>query len=172
MFSRSSFYVPLKGHESGAGKEILPLAETKAAPLVFPTPRSERRGAFTAELALIAAIFFVMILGIIEFARAFMVMELLNEGARRGCRVGAIEGTTTQQIKDATTNFLSSVMVGGATASVTINDGVNNIQEAQNVPAYTEITVNVSVPVTSVSWVPGFIFPSGTLQGQWTMTRE
>jgi Flp pilus assembly protein TadG len=147
--------------------------------------RPRRRGAAAVEFAVVAPIFFVLCLGIIEFGRGLMVTELLNEAARKGCRKGIIEGTSTQQIKDAATNFLSTVGINGETAQVIINDGVGNVSEAQTMPAYTEITVIVQVPVSNVTWmptagmtiyVPGAgqvpVGPSGNLTGQFTMRRE
>ena len=101
-----------------------------------------------------------------------MVVQLLTEGARVGCRKGIIEGTTTQQIKDASTNYLTGVGVSGESVSVTINDGFGNVVEASSVPAYTEITVIVSVTISKTSWVPNFLDPNKTLSGQWTMRRE
>jgi Flp pilus assembly protein TadG len=144
-----------------------------------------RRGAAVVEFALVAPIYFVLVLGTIEFGRCLMVTELLTEAARRGCRKGILEGTTTQQIKDAATNFLSTVGVSGQTAQVLINDGAGNVSEAQTIPSYTEITVTVQVPVANITWmptagmqinVPGVgptgIGPSGNLSGQFTMRRE
>jgi len=147
--------------------------------------RTRRLGATAVEFALVAPIFFVMVLGTIEFGRCLMVTELIEEAARRGCRLGILEGTTTQQIKDAATDFLTSAGISGETAKVVINDGAGNIVEAQTMPAYTEITVIVTVPVANVTWMPtaGMTFdvpgvgsiplgPSGSLTGQFTMRRE
>jgi hypothetical protein len=39
-------------------------------------------------------------------------------------------------------------------------------------PAYTEITVVVSIPVSSFTWLPNGGFLSGSLTGQFTMRRE
>jgi hypothetical protein len=38
-------------------------------------------------------------------------------------------------------------------------------------PAYTEITVVVTVPISNVTWTPLW-FVSGSLSGQYTMRRE
>jgi Flp pilus assembly protein TadG len=124
------------------------------------------------EFALVAPLFFVLILGIIEFGRAFMVMELLNEAARQGCRQAIIEGTSSAQIKQAATSFLTSSGINGEVAGVSVNDAPVDSVEAQTMPAYTEMTVLVSVPVASVTWVPNGLFPTGTLTGQYTMRRE
>jgi Flp pilus assembly protein TadG len=149
---------------------------------------SRDKGRFAAaavEFALVAPIYFVLVLGTIEFGRCLMVTELLTEAARKGCRKGILEGTSTQQIKDTATNFLSTVGISGETAQVTINDGAGNVTEAQNIPSYTEITVTVQVPVSNVTWmptagmaitIPGVgpvkIGPTGNLSGQFTMRRE
>jgi Flp pilus assembly protein TadG len=132
----------------------------------------KRAGAHAVEFALIAPVFFLLIFGIVEFGRALMTIELLTESARLGCRQGVVEGTTTQQIKDTAVNFLTSVGVQGDLVNVIINDGQGNVAEAQDVPPYTEITVVVTVPAASVSWIPNAMYPSGNLTGQWTMRRE
>jgi Flp pilus assembly protein TadG len=134
--------------------------------------RSKRTAATALEFALVGPLFFMIVLGIIEFGRTFMVMELLNEAARRGCRQAIIEGTTSAQIKQAATSFLNNVGINGDTAGVIVNDAPVDSVEAQNMPAYTELTVSVTVPVNSVTWVPNGLFPWGNLNGQFTMRRE
>jgi Flp pilus assembly protein TadG len=147
--------------------------------------RIRRFGTATVEFALVAPIYFVLVLGTIEFGRCLMVSELLTEAARKGCRKGIIDGTSTQEIRDAATNFLSTVGINGETVQVVINDGAGNVTEAETMPSYTEITVTVQVPVTNITWmptagmsipVPGVgnvgIGPSGNLGGQFTMRRE
>jgi Flp pilus assembly protein TadG len=143
-----------------------------------------RRAASLVEFAFVAPILLFIVLTIIEYGRAFMVMELLTDAARRGCRLAILEGATTQEIKDTAVTYLAGFGISGDSAQVVINDGAGNVTEAQNVPAYSEMTVIVSVPTSDVSWmppgiqisIPGLgdytIGPSGTLQGQFTMRRE
>ena len=138
----------------------------------IPSPTTRRTAAALVEFAFVAPLLFMMILAIFEFGRTFMVLELLTEGARVGCRQAIVEGTTSQQIQNAVTSYLSGVGINGDTVGVIVNDAPVNSVEAATQPAYTEMTVQVTVPVNSVSWVPNPFFTSGTLFGQFTMRRE
>src|SRR6185437_574705 len=124
--------------------------------------QSRRRGATAVEFALVAPIFFMMVLGIFEIGRACMVTELLTEAARRACRQGVIEGTGSSNIQSAATNYLSSVGINGETANVYVNDAPAGNTNVAGMPAYTEITVVVTVPISNVTWTPLW-FVSGNL---------
>jgi Flp pilus assembly protein TadG len=131
----------------------------------------QRRGATLIEFAFVAPVFFLLVLGLVEIGRACMVTELITEAARRACRQAIIEGTSTGQIQSAAANFLSSVGINGASANVYINDIPAGSTNVAAMPAYTEITVVVTVPVADVTWTP-MRFLSGNLSGQYTMRRE
>jgi Flp pilus assembly protein TadG len=136
-------------------------------------PRCNRRvGATAVEFALVAPIMFLFFLGIFELGRTLMVMELMTEAARVGCRKGIVEGTSSQQIQDAVNTFLSNSGINSQQVSISINDSSANTIEAKDTPAYTEVTVVVSVPVSKISWVPNPLYTSGMLSGQFTMRRE
>lgn len=140
--------------------------------MLLPDRKSRRMGAAALEFAVVAPIYIMFIFSMIEFGRTLMVLNLLNEGARLGCRKGIIEGTSTATIKTAVTDFLTKCGVKGEAVSVDINDTAG--LEATSVPAYSEITVKVSVKVSDVCWVPGWMFPSQDtpLKGVWTLRRE
>lgn len=133
--------------------------------------RLPRRGATLVEFAFVAPVFFLIVLGLIEIGRACMVTELLREAARRGCRAGVIEGTSSSSIQSAATNFLTSVGINGESANVYINDSPVGSTNVSTMPAYTEITVVVTVPIADVAWTP-IKFVTGNLSGQYTMRRE
>jgi Flp pilus assembly protein TadG len=124
------------------------------------------------EFAFVAPVFFTMILGIVELGRGCMVQELLTEAARRGCRAGVIEGTSSTQITNAVNNYLSGLGISGDSVGISVNDAPVNSVDTSSMPAYTEITVVVSIPVSSCTWMPATFFLSGTISGQFTMRRE
>jgi Flp pilus assembly protein TadG len=134
--------------------------------------RNRRRAASAVEFAIVAPVFFLIVLGLVEVGRACMVIQQMTEASRRACRQGVVEGTTSATIKQTAVDYLNSVGIKGETAGVNINDAPADSVEAQNMPAYTEITVVVSIPVSSCTWLPGGRFLTGSLSGQYTMRRE
>jgi len=139
--------------------------------LYRPMERSPvlRRGATAVEFALVAPVFFMFILGLIELGRGMMVQSLLENAARAGVRTGIVEGTSTSQITSTVTNMLSSQGISGDTATIEVND---NVADASTAQAGDEITVLVSVPVSQITWVPVPTFLHGTISAQYTMRRE
>jgi Flp pilus assembly protein TadG len=131
-----------------------------------------RCGASAVEFAVVAPLFFIIVLGLIEIGRVCMATELLTEAARRACRKGIIEGTSSSTIQSTAINYLTSVGISGESANVFVNDAPAGSTNVSAMPAYTEITVVVTVPVAAVTWTPTWWFTSGTLSGQYTMRRE
>ena len=152
---------------------IDPKTQVSAAGRRLPRSRTARGGAAVVEFAIVASIFFTLILAMVEFSRVLMVSELINEAARRACRVAILENTTSTQIKKAATDLLTSVGINGETVNISVNDAPIDTVDPQPMPAYTEMTVIVSVPVNSVSWVAKSVWTGGqTLTGRFTMRRE
>ena len=132
--------------------------------------RTGRPAAAIVEFALIAPLLFTLILGIIEFGRAMMVLDLLNNAARAGCRVGVLGGSDNTAITSAVTTSLSASGVSGSTVTVKVNSTTANASTAVTGDA---VTVTVSIPIASVTWVPKLQFLSGTtLTANVTMRRE
>jgi Flp pilus assembly protein TadG len=134
--------------------------------------RSKRTAVAVIEFALVAPIMFLLVLATFEFGRALMATELITEAARAGCRgywdgnntywPGAIiEGTSSQQVTNAVLHYLTSIGVNGESVSVIVNQPDNG-----------EVTVQVTVPATSITWVPNPLFIKGTLTGKFTLTQE
>ena len=61
------------------------------------------------EFAIIAPVFFVFVLGLVELGRGLMVQHLLTNAARQGCRLGVIEGKTYTDIQNAAKSVLGDI---------------------------------------------------------------
>jgi Flp pilus assembly protein TadG len=131
--------------------------------------RRRRRGVSTVEFALIAPIFFLLVLGFIEVGRGLMIQHLMTNAARQGCRVAVIEGKANADVNAAVLAVLSGEGVSGDTVSVQVNDSAANASTAN--PG-DEVTVIVSVPASKISWVPVPQFLLGTISGKYTIRRE
>jgi Flp pilus assembly protein TadG len=120
--------------------------------------KSGQRGAALAEAAVGLMLFFTLILGVIEFSRAFNVYQTLVHAAREGARlsVAPLPGTntlpTSGQVETYTRDFLAVSSVTGTT--VTVNQTLIGPEVGGVSTVYTE--VDVSVPYRS------FLIPGNT----------
>jgi Flp pilus assembly protein TadG len=132
---------------------------------------ARRAGAACVEFTVAGLVFFILILGTFEIGRALMVQHLLTNAAREGCRVGVLQGKSSTQITTAAVNRLADQGIGGAVASVQVNDGS---ADASNAQSGDEITVKVTVPVSKITWLPftNYIDGSLYLNSQYTLRRE
>ncbi len=107
---------------------------------------SRRRGAAVVEMAVVTPLLLLMLFGIIEFGWVFMVQNTLTNAAREACRVGVLQGTTDQDIRD---RFNEAVSVTG------LDDSVLTITQAtQNNPV---VTVRVSLPYEQISLLGSYL---------------
>lgn len=130
-----------------------------------------RRGTSAVEFALVAPLFFMMVLGIIEIGRGIMVTHLLTHAARVGCRKAITGAYTSTQVQTEVVNTLTSLGISGETVTILVNDS-SGTALTSSTPSGTEITVSISVPVSQVTWVPGGGFLKSNLFGQFTMRKE
>ena len=84
--------------------------------------KEERGGAAMVEFALVGSLFFLMVLWIFEFARAFMVIQMMNTAVRFAGREGAQDGVTTEQVEENIIQTLDDLRLPGDDATVYILD--------------------------------------------------
>jgi Flp pilus assembly protein TadG len=131
--------------------------------------KAGRPGAAAVEFAFVAPVFFVFVLGVIEIGRGIMVQHLMLNAARQGCRVGILPSNGNTEITNAVTNALTPSGITSDTIAVTVND---NVLDANKATTGQDITVQVSVPVSSVTWVPLTQYLSGNISAQYTLKKQ
>ena len=138
-----------------------------ARKLAGPTLRRDRarRGAALVEFALVAPVFLLLLVGSVEFGRAIMVQEALTNASREGARVGILDGATSSDVSSAVNTYLAGMSISGATTAVTPTDpGLS--------PVGTQVTVSVSIPYSTVTWVPSpWFLKNATLTAVTVMQR-
>lgn len=138
--------------------------------LKFSRP-ARRRGATIVEMAIVAPVFFVLVLAIIESARMVMIQQALTNAAREGCRHAVLSTTLdASEVDTAVRTYLS-----GVTPSA--ND--SNICQVTMTPADlttaqpgTEVTVSVQIQSSHISWMPAGHLRHVVLRGLAGMNRE
>jgi Flp pilus assembly protein TadG len=132
--------------------------------------RKERTAAAAVEFAVVAPVLFTVVLGIIEFGRAMMVLELLNNAARSGCRVGTLSGANNNAINTAITNSLAGSGITNTTTTILVNGTQADVSTASTGDM---ISVSIAVLSDNVSWLPVEHWLNGrNLSGTVVMRRE
>ncbi len=109
--------------------------------------QSARRGATLVEFAFVAPVFFLMVLGIIEFGRAMMVQSLLTGAAQQGARAGALTNAQSADVTAAVNSYLTSAGISGASTTVSPSPP-SSASPGQ------DVTVTITIPYSQVSWLP------------------
>lgn len=128
-----------------------------------------RRGASAVEMAIVAPVFVALILGQIETSRLGMVSQLLTTAAREGCRVAVVAGNTQTDVQTRVTAVLS----GSGIPVGTVTPTCPSPYSWDTAPQGTPITVSLSVPYSSVSWLgTPFFLQNATVSASATLSSE
>lgn len=120
------------------------------------TQRAKRRGTAVVEFAIVAPLFFLVIIAMVEFGRIMMVEQILTNAAREGARRAILEQTTASEAQLAVDNYLAGGSLSGA--------GVVISPTAFDKLGFGDrVAVTVSVPFDQVSWLPAPWFAGGTI---------
>lgn len=139
---------------------------------------SRRRGAAMVEMAFVLPIFFMVVLGIIEFGRAMMVSQLVTNAAREATRLGIIDGSTNATVTTWVKDFLvGSINVPAAdvTVTITVTAAAGNPNPANEIGSSKPrdlVTIKVAVPFDKVSYIPGTYLKGKTLSATSAMRHE
>ena len=131
---------------------------------ITATPRSHRRsGAVLVEFALVAPIFFILILGGFEFARLNILRNTANNAAYEGARVAMVPGGTAQDAIDEANRILNAVGTRSAnvtTDPLTLDD--NTLQ----------FTVIIEIPFAANAWMTPIFCGNSTIRTTSTLQTE
>ncbi len=127
---------------------------------------TKKSGAAIVEFAIVAPVFFLLVLGMIEFGRMVMVQQVLTNASREGARVAVLDGTTPQEVFSRVQSLLEPAGIRGA-----------EILLDPNPPSLAgpgePVRVTVQVPFRQVSWLPTpFFLRNITLRATTVMRRE
>ncbi|MER3441229.1 MAG: hypothetical protein C4296_07645 [Gemmataceae bacterium] len=108
--------------------------------------RNKRTGAATVEFAIVSPLLLMLLLGLIEFGRFFMVEQVVTNAAREGARNSVVTGATVNSVNSAVGEYLKASGISSYIVSITPDVSQANTGD--------RITVSVSVSYGQVSWLP------------------
>ena len=109
--------------------------------------RNRREGATTVELAMVAPALFLILFAFVEFGRAIMVLQTMEEAARTACRAAVVDGAVAATIESEAEDILESFGTPGAEATVSPSP-------LDAVAQWAPITVTLEVDYADVSFLP------------------
>jgi Flp pilus assembly protein TadG len=112
-----------------------------------------RRGVAAVEFAIVAPLFFLLVIGIVEVGRAMMVQQLLINASRVGARRAITLSSSEQAVVDAVEEYATGVGVEGLSVEVS--------PDPATAAAGAAITVDVEINYSEVSWLPAPWFMGG-----------
>lgn len=134
---------------------------------------TRRAGAAAVETALVLPLFFGVVMGMVEFGRAFMVTQLLTNAAREGARVAITAGSTNDEVTELVKTLVNdTVGVGKSRVKVSIRVSGSNLKSLASAEKREMCEVRVNVAVGDVSLLPAKYLTNATLKGQAAMRHE
>jgi Flp pilus assembly protein TadG len=106
--------------------------------------KRRRTGAAAVEFAIVAPIFFVLVIGSLEFGRLNVIRHTADQAAYEAARHAMVPGATADEARDHADRMLR--IVGARGANVTIDP--RNLG-----PEVNEITVTIDVPLAQNGWI-------------------
>jgi Flp pilus assembly protein TadG len=127
------------------------------------TRTKTRRGATAVEFAIVAPVFFLLLMASFEFSRLNVIRHTADNAAYEAARHAMVPGATAAEAVDKANSILA--VVGTRGAKVTINPTALG-------PDVDSINVRVDVPLGQNGWIVPRFTKSKTLTAQSTLRTE
>lgn len=109
--------------------------------------RYKRKGSTIVEFAVVSPLLFLLLFACIEFGRAMMAVQSLEEAARSGCRVAILRGATTSEVEAE----VDRILAPSGIHQRTVDTQPINVASAER---WAPVTVAVTAAFKSMSWLP------------------
>jgi len=131
-----------------------------------PRPTS-RSGAQLVELAMVLPVFFLLILGGIEFGRLLFLRHSAEQAAYEACRVAVVPGATSETVRQRGQAILAASGLRFSQIDLLTDRGTAVIDDQTRT-----VTVRVTVPLNGNSLLTPFFFRQPNIQAELTLDHE
>jgi Flp pilus assembly protein TadG len=130
-----------------------------------------RRAVSAVEMAVVAPLVFLLVFGLVEFARMVMLQQALVNAARQGSRTAILANVSNSSDAEAAVRtFLSdSISSSSDTSKVRVTITPSTLA---GMASGTSVTTRVEVTFSDVSWAPPSFLGGTVLVGESTMKKE
>ncbi len=125
--------------------------------------RRNRTGATAVEFALVAPIFFLLLLASFEFSRLNVIRHTADNAAYEAARIAMVPGATANEAVAEANRIMNIARARGIT--VTVNPAILG-------PNTNQITVTVDVPLDQNGWITPKFTASRTMRSVSTLRAE
>lgn len=125
--------------------------------------RTIRTGAAAVEFAIVAPIFFMLVIAAFEFGRLNVIRHTADNAAYEAARHAMVPGATVNEARAKATQMLNIVGARGTTISVS---------PAVLGPDVDEINVTVDVPLSQNGWITPRFTRATTIRATSTLRTE
>ncbi|MEZ6135358.1 MAG: pilus assembly protein [Pirellulaceae bacterium] len=122
-----------------------------------------RRGATTVELALVLPIIFTLLVGAVDFSRANMIRNTMDNAAFEAARYATIPGATSTEISTIAQDTLAILGIQNATITVTPSTVTDETPQ---------VSVQIDVPLAQNLYASGPMLSGITLSESCSLTKE
>lgn len=146
------------------------------------TIQEQNKGAATTELALIAPLLIILVLGTIDVGQYVNASESVGIASRVGARKAAKQSTqSVNDIKSEVESYLSQAFPnvsneawnGAVDVSVKDSDGTDVGSDLGSIESGSSISIEVSLEYGAVRWMTGAGYLNGnTIKSTTTMRKE
>jgi Flp pilus assembly protein TadG len=113
-----------------------------------------RRGTAAVEMAFVAPLLLILLLGTWEMGRYIEIQQIVCDAAREGGREACSGKLTNSQVVTNVVNYMKIAGLPTTNVVVTVNDLTNPGLDASNAVALDQLKVTVSIPFKDVRWTP------------------
>jgi Flp pilus assembly protein TadG len=132
----------------------------------------DRRGVAAVEFVVLAPCLIIFLLGTFEMARGLMVKEVLNDAARRACRLGIQPNKANADVTATIANIMkdNNMPTTHVTTTIQVNGATVDCSTAQQ---NDKVSVKISIPTSDTFWISTFFLKSSSLESDSiTMMRQ
>lgn len=127
------------------------------------SPANNRTGATAVEFALVAPIFFLLLLSSFEFSRLNVIRHTADNAAYEAARIAMVPGATAAEAATEANRIMD--IAGARGTTITINPATLG-------PNTSQITVTVDVPLDQNGWIVPRFTRTQTMRAVSTLKAE